>query len=156
VVGTALAASTPFEVYLRSTPVLIASGSSDAAGRLEVSGVIPDTLELGEHSIAIQTMDGTVVASVAVTVVEAPATEEPGTEEPGTEQPGTQEPGAGEPSTEVPAGSTPDSATAAENAAALASTGVKVGGFVSLAALLLALGAFLVVRRRRNGVTDNS
>jgi hypothetical protein len=158
VVATDLAASTKFDVIVNSTPILLGSATSDANGRLEVSGTLPATLEAGTHTVVIQSVDGVAAVSATITVTAAPAVpgeEVPGTD-PDTDLPGTDLPGTGpgtdSPATE-PAGS--NGTGGSSNTGGLASTGVQIGGFVSLAMLLLALGAFLVIRRRRGEATES-
>jgi predicted alpha-1,2-mannosidase len=88
---------------------------------------------------------------------EVPTPDEPG-EEPGTGTPEADLPSANQPGTDSPvtdpAGST--GSDSSNGSGDLASTGVQIGGFVSLAVLLLALGAFLLIRRRRSGATESN
>ena len=61
--------------------------------------------------------------------------------------PGTGQPGTGQPGTAGPGASTPAAPAAAER---LAATGLGASGIISLAALLLAAGAAVLIRRRRS------
>ena len=46
-----------FELYLHSTPVLVASGFADSTGTFKVTIVLPATLEAGTHSLEVKATD---------------------------------------------------------------------------------------------------
>ena len=46
-----------FELYLRSTPVLVASGFADSTGTFKVTITLPTTLEAGTHSLEVKATD---------------------------------------------------------------------------------------------------
>jgi hypothetical protein len=57
VVGSGLQPYSYYEVYLRSTPVLVASGFADSTGSFKVTITLPVTLEVGTHSIDVKATD---------------------------------------------------------------------------------------------------
>ncbi len=46
-----------FELYLRSTPILVASGFADSTGTFKVTIALPTTLEAGSHSLEVKATD---------------------------------------------------------------------------------------------------
>ena len=131
----------------------------DLTAEIEVSGSV-DTTKPGAYSLSYSVHDGrgnVTTAERAVTVAVAPGPDEPGTEDPGTDEPGTDAPGAGAPGAGAPgagagAGTAGSGASDPSTADRLAKTGADAAALGSvgvLAALLLAIGAALLVTRRK-------
>ncbi len=58
IVGSGLLPYSFYELYLRSTPVLVASGFADSAGNFRVTIALPKTLATGVHSLEVKGTDG--------------------------------------------------------------------------------------------------
>jgi len=118
---------TSTEVWLNSEPVLLGTLALDADGAGTLTVTIPAATPLGEHTVRV--LGEGIDVSAALTVLAADGT------------PGAGTPGAGAPGAGGPGSSTPGSG--------LALTGGDVAGLLLVAALALAGGAVLLVRRRR-------
>jgi LPXTG-motif cell wall-anchored protein len=133
--------------------------NGDLTAAIEVTGSV-DTTMAGEYSLTYSVQDArgnvTSVERAVTVAVAAPGPDEPGTEEPGTEEPGTDAPGTDAPATNAPGtvgsgtgGSGTADQTAADRLAKTGTDAATVGSVGMLAALLLALGAALVITRRK-------
>ncbi len=115
------------EVWLNSEPVLLGTLALDADGAGTLTVTIPAATPLGEHTVRV--LGEGIDVSAPLTVLAADGT------------PGAGAPGAGAPGAGGPGSTTPGSG--------LALTGGDVAGLLLVAALALAGGAVLLVRRRR-------
>jgi PKD repeat protein len=151
VVVSGLRAGEVIQVYLYSEPIYLGSATADADGVARLSFVVPANLVPGEHRIEIRSEAG--VASTWFTVKAAPTG--PGTD-PGSD-PGS-DPGIGQPGVVAPPGGgggggqavSPVPAADADGSTGLSNTGTDLRPLVTLAVMLLVLGAGLVVARWRS------
>jgi len=135
------------EVWLNSEPVLLGTLVLDADGAGTLSVTIPAETPLGEHTVRV--LGEGIDVSAALTVLAAdgtPGAGTPGAGAPGAGAPGAGAPGAGAPGAGAPGAGGPGSTTPGGG---LALTGGDVAGLLLVAALALAGGAVLLVRRRR-------
>lgn len=149
--GSGFLPETAYEIELRSTPVVLATVTTDADGEFELRTTIPADVEAGAHILAAIRADAD-IATLQLQIAAAPGTPgEPGTPgQPG--QPGT--PGApGDPD-----GTAPDLPQAGGNnglGGVLPTTGADGAPLVAWGvggAVLLLGGAVLVFLRRRRTV----
>jgi hypothetical protein len=123
-----LVSGTKYDIVLHSDPVTLGGGIADADGMLSITGIVPADTVPGAHEITVvASIDpATVIASTAFTVTPS----------------ATATPPSDEHATPTGDGTKP---------AALASTGAAPLPWVATGALLLLLGAGVVVARRRAG-----
>lgn len=121
--GSGLAASSAWSVWLRSTPVLLASGFADGDGAFERTVVLPSSIEQGAHRLIVSGVDanGAAVESIVYVTVRADGTL------------GYSSTVQAQPAATVPA---------------LPSTGAEASGAMLALALLLGGLALVVLRRR--------
>ena len=136
--GTGFPADAALQIELRSTPVQLGTVTTDTSGAFRATLTVPADTTPGPHTLVVIDPDG-VETATAITVTAAPDGGTPGTGQPAT-------PGSGG----VTAPETGNGSTNGTGGmGSLATTGADSVPFVLAAALLLAAGIALVVRRRR-------
>jgi LPXTG-motif cell wall-anchored protein len=127
--GTGFPADAEVAIELRSTPVRVGSATADADGAFRTDVTIPSTTPAGAHTLAVLLPDGT-EATMPITVTRV------------TDGSGGVAPGSGSGSG--------NGADASSPGGDLATTGGEPGWYLfGGGLLLLALGGYLLVRRRR-------
>lgn len=123
-------------IELHSTPVLLATVTTDVNGTATAAVTIPADTAPGVHTILAT--DGALSAEVTIEILAAPSTSSPSTDGAGTTKPGAAKPGATKP--------------VAKGRSSLAQTGADVTPSLVLAgALMLAGGGFAAAGRRNRG-----
>lgn len=124
--ATGLQPNETVEIWLHSTPRLLATTTADAAGGLRLNVRIPADTPAGRHTVVVRAASG-VVVSVPIDVL----------------------PQASSPTAGGGVGSTATSGAGA-NREGLAATGADVGGLLALSLLSVTAGAAILAGRRRH------
>jgi len=176
ITATGFVAGEPLAGTVFSEPQSIGDAEATVAGVGVLRFVVPADLEPGSHVVELEGAGQ--IARATLTVLAAAAPGEPGGGDPGTGDPGTGDPGAGTPGGGLPAAGTPGGGLpgagtpGGSGAPGAGAGGSGSGGAVAVAArrdglaftgsdawvgiagtavLLIALGAWLTLRRRRPG-----
>src|SRR5690606_18596606 len=124
--GSGFVADTEYELELHSDPVALSTVSTDAAGALRTTATIPESTTAGVHDVVVM-QDGAIIASAQILISA------------GAGDGGDDGSGRTDDPSEGIDGHLP------ETGAGVTWLGWAAGGAV----LLLALGAVLIIRRRR-------
>ncbi|NCT92463.1 hypothetical protein GXB85_16120 [Cellulomonas sp. APG4] len=131
--ATGLQPNETVEVWLHSTPRLLATTTADAAGGLRLAVRIPADTPAGQHTVVVKAASG-VVVSVPIRVLP---------------QASSPTAGGGAGSTATNGGGVAETTGSGSSRQGLAATGSDVGGLLALSLLSLTAGAAILVGRRR-------